>query len=80
MQCDQCGREIRSGEDSLSTTVEKLDYRVSANPGVSRITPLTLCDSCAAQRRATQRWFFWALLLGACTLIVVCLLTGIAHQ
>lgn len=65
--CDQCGREIRSGEESLSTTTEAqgapIGTRAYMGPDDTRTIPTVLCPTCAARRDSTQWSFLWAFLL-----------------
>ena len=65
MQCDQCGREIRSGEDSIPTTVERPNDQVTGAYPIrsTRTSSIMLCAECAAYRNGTLRWFLWAVLL-----------------
>lgn len=74
MRCDQCGNEIRSGEDSLLTTVEVVDptaLRAVVMGPKTRSVPLALCERCAARRKTTLRWFLWALVLLICGMLVL---------
>lgn len=76
MRCDRCGREIRSGEKSLSETVEVADpaaFSAAASKIRTVTMPLQLCAACAAKQSLTERWFLWAFLLTVGGLILAAL-------
>jgi hypothetical protein len=80
MRCDECGREIRSDEKSLSTTFDLEGAPIGTRAYLargSRTIPLVLCEICAARRQATQRWFLGALVILIGGLIVASLLVGL---
>jgi hypothetical protein len=77
MKCDQCGQEIRAQESSLSSTVDKPDFRMEANPGYTRTTPLNICEACAASRKGTERFFAWTVAIAIGGLVVVAILIKI---
>lgn len=79
MRCDQCGRQIESGEKASETTVE-VDPRAGPTVygAVTRTKSLTLCASCAARRNATQRFFMWGIALVVGGLILAAILAQVA--
>jgi hypothetical protein len=82
MRCDQCGREIRSDEKSLSTTSEAegapIGTRAYPVRG-TRTVPLVLCEKCAARRDSSQKWFLWAFILMVGGMILAAFLVGLVR-
>jgi hypothetical protein len=76
MHCGKCGREIGTGEKSLSTTSEAggAPFVNQAYLPGTRTVPLVLCKECAANQGATMRTFLWSLAFLVMGLTVVGLL------
>jgi len=77
MRCDECGREILSGDDPLITIV---DFEAAGFDRRSISQPLVLCSACAARRQSTLRFFLWASMLLVGGLIAAAFLVGIISR
>jgi hypothetical protein len=77
MRCQQCGREIRSGEKPLFTTTEHQVGPASVAGAETRMFPLALCSICARRRNKTYRYFIWMFALIVIALTVIGLLSNL---
>lgn len=72
MRCNQCGREIRSGEDLLMTTVDDEQiHGESALGATTRMRPLVLCSACSARRSGTELRFLWMIVAIVAGLLLI---------
>src|SRR5205085_8568405 len=77
VRCEECGREIHSGDESFSTFVYKHRFRERWSPaGNSDLVSVTLCGDCYIRRDRLPRLVWRALWWMIGGMIFVSLLFG----